>query len=89
MVKRAFTESPILQHFDVEKPIILQTDANGFAMAEILNQFDNLGVPRPTTIYPRKCTPRQAKYDTYDRELLAIVASMKQWRHPREVFPVN
>jgi hypothetical protein len=25
----------------------------------------------------------------YDRELLAIVASMKQWRHPREVFPDN
>jgi hypothetical protein len=25
----------------------------------------------------------------YDRELLAIVASMKQCRHPREVFPDN
>jgi hypothetical protein len=32
-LKRAFTEAPILQHFDAEKPITLQTDASGFAIA--------------------------------------------------------
>jgi hypothetical protein len=63
-----------------------QPDASGFAIAGNLIQFDGFGV---LLIYSRKCTPRRAKYDTYDRELLAIVASMKQWRHPREVFPDN
>jgi hypothetical protein len=29
-------------------------------------------------------TPAEQNYDTYDRELLAIVASMKQWRHHLE-----
>jgi hypothetical protein len=28
-VKSAFTEAPILQHFNPEKPITLQTDASG------------------------------------------------------------
>jgi hypothetical protein len=64
------------------KPITLQTDASGFAIAGILNQFDGFGVLRPTSFYSRKCTPAEQTYDdTYDRELLAIVASMKQWRH--------
>jgi hypothetical protein len=73
-----------LQHFDAEKPITLQTDASGFAIAGILNQFDGFGVLRPTSFYSRKCSPAEQNYDTYDRELLAIVASMKQWRHHLE-----
>jgi hypothetical protein len=83
-LKRAFTEAPILQHFDPEKPITLQTNASGFAIAGILNQFDGFGVLRPTSFYSRKCTPAEQNYDTYDRELLAIVVAMKQWRHHLE-----
>jgi hypothetical protein len=83
-LKRAFTEAPILQHFDVEKPITLQTDASGFAIAGNLNQFDGFGVLRPTSFCSRKCSPAEQNCDTYDRELLAIVASMKQRRHHLE-----
>jgi len=36
-LKKAFTDAPILQHFDPQKPIILQTDTSGFAIAGILN----------------------------------------------------
>jgi hypothetical protein len=80
-LKRAFTEAPILQHFDAERPITLQTDASGFAIAGILNQFDGFGVLRPTSFYSRKCSPAEQNYDTYVRESLAIVVAMKQWRH--------
>jgi hypothetical protein len=73
-----------LQHFDAEKPITLQTDASGFAIAGILNQFDGFGVLRPTLFYSRKCSPAKQNYDTYDRELLVIVVAMKQWRHHLE-----
>jgi hypothetical protein len=80
-LKRTFTEAPILQHFDPAKPIILQTDASGFAIAGILNQYDVFGVLRPVNFYSRKCSPAEQNYDTYDRELLAIVETLKQWRH--------
>jgi hypothetical protein len=83
-LKYAFTEAPILQHFDAEKPITLQTDASDFAIAGILNQFDGFGVLRPISFYSRKCSPAEQNYDTYDRELRAIVDSMKQWRHHLE-----
>jgi hypothetical protein len=83
-LKRAFTEAPILQHFDPEKPITLPTDASGFAIACIHNQFDGFRVLRPTSFDSRKCTRAEQNYDTYDRELLAIVVAMKQWRHHLE-----
>jgi hypothetical protein len=80
-LKRTFTEAPILQHFDQAKPMILQTDASGFAIAGILNQYDGFGVLRPVNFYSRKCSSAEQNYDTYDRELLAIVETLKQWRH--------
>jgi hypothetical protein len=83
-LKRAFTEAQILQHFDVEKPITLQTNASGFAIAGILKRFNGVGVLRPTSFYSRKCTPAEQNYDTYDREFLTIRVAMKQWRHHLE-----
>ena len=70
-----------MQHFDPENPIILQTDASRFAIAGIVNQYDGFGVLRPVSFYSRKCSPAEQNYDTYDRELLAIVESFKHWRH--------
>jgi hypothetical protein len=78
---KAFTDAPILQHFDPAKPIILQTDASGFAIAGILNLYDGFGTLRPVSFYSRQCSPAKQNYDTYHRELLAIVETMKQWRH--------
>jgi len=83
-LKKAFTDAPILQHFDPQKPIILQTDASGFANAGILNQFDGFGILRPVNVYARKCSAAEQNYDTYDRELLAIVQTMKPWRQHLE-----
>ena len=80
-LKRVFTEAPILQHFDPEKPITLQTDASGFAIAGIMNQYDGFGVLRPVAFYSRKCNSAEQNYDTHDRKLLAIVESFKHWRH--------
>src|SRR5947209_18428379 len=80
-LKRAFTDAPILMHFDLNKPIILQTDASGFAIARILCQFDGFGIFRPVAFYSHKCNSAEQNYDTYNRELLAIVESFKHWKH--------
>jgi len=77
-LKRTFTEAPILQHFDPAKPIFLQTDAAGFAIAGILNQYDGFRVVRQVNLFSRKCSSAEQNYETYDRELLAIVETLKQ-----------
>src|SRR5437763_501444 len=37
-LKATFAMAPVLQHFDPEKPICIETDASGFAVAAILSQ---------------------------------------------------
>jgi len=80
-LKKAFTEAPILQHVNPQKPIIVQTNVSGFAIATMLNQYDGFGILRPVNFDSRKCSPAKQNYDTYDQELLAIFETMKQWRH--------
>ena len=37
-LKNAFSSAPVLRHFDPNKPIRVETDASGFAIAGILSQ---------------------------------------------------
>jgi hypothetical protein len=80
-LKRTFTEAPILQHFHLAKPIFLQMDASGFAIAGILNQYNIFGVLRPVNFYFWKCSQAEQKYDTNDREKLPIMDTLIQWQH--------
>jgi len=78
---KACTDAPILQYFVPAKPIILQTDANGFAIAGILDQYDAFGTLQPVNFYSRTSSAAEQNYDTYDWELLTFVEMMKQWQH--------
>jgi len=80
-LKKAFPKPPIDQHFNLAKPIILQTDPSSFAIAGILNQYDDFGIPRPVNFYLRKCSRAEQNDDRHDRELLAIVETLRQWWH--------
>jgi len=80
-IERAFTAAPILQYFDLAAPIILQMATSGFTIPGIQNQYDGFGVLRPVNFYSRKCSSAEHNYDTYDRELLAIVGTLKQWHY--------
>jgi hypothetical protein len=79
-LKRKFTEAPILATFDPQKKIVLETDSSDFAIGACLNQPDETGKMRPIAYYSRKLSPAELNYDIHDKELLAIVAAMDQWR---------
>ena len=44
-LKKAFTKTPILQHFDPECYIRIESDTSGYVIGRVLSQltFDNLG----------------------------------------------
>jgi len=56
-------------------------DASGFAITGILNQYNGFGILRPVNFYSQKCSPAEQNYATYNRELLAIVETLRQRRH--------
>src|SRR6266566_2610671 len=79
-LKQAFTTAPILQHFDPEKSIIVETDASDYVSTGILSQNDEEGKLHPVAFFSKKHTPAECNYEIYDKELLAIIRTFEEWR---------
>ena len=92
-LRLAFTEAPILWHFDPECHIWIETDVSGYAIGGVLSQLasgtspdgvvtkTDLGQWHPVAFFSRKMIPAETRYETHDGELLAIVEAFKTWRH--------
>ena len=80
-LKRRFTTAPVLRHFDPKLPIRVHTDASSFAISGILSQLHDDSQWHPVAFFSRKCIPAECNYGTPDLEMLAIVESMRHWRH--------
>lgn len=79
-LKEAFTEAPVLRHFDPDLPILVEADASDYVTAGVLSQTDESGVTRPVAYFSKRMNPAKGNYEIYDKELLAIVQCFKQWR---------
>jgi hypothetical protein len=60
-------------------PSRLETDASDLAMGATWLQLHN-GNWHPVAYYSRKLSRPEERYDVHDKELLAIVDSLKHWR---------
>ncbi len=82
-MRQTFVEAPILNHFDPERHIRIETDASGYAISRIFSQLtsDDLGQWHPVAFFSWKMIPVKTRYETHDDELLAIVEAFKTWKH--------
>ncbi|QRV82439.1 Transposon Tf2-7 polyprotein [Ceratobasidium sp. AG-Ba] len=71
-IKKRVSQDPVLIHPDPDKPFILETDASGIAIGAILSQR--------VAYLSKSYNDAQRNYDTANKELLAIVESLKHWR---------
>ena len=78
-LRQAFTKAPILQHFDPECHIRIETDMSGYAIDGVLSQLtlDNLGRWHSVAFYSRKMISAKTRYETHNGELFAIVEAFK------------
>ena len=79
-LKQRFTMAPILAHFDVRRPVIIETDALDFVLRAVLSQKDEENRLRPVAFHSRKFQPAEINYEIHDKELLAVVDAFKHWR---------
>lgn len=79
ILKQKLCEEPVLQYPDFTKPFILTTDASGAAVGGILSQGE-INRDRPVAYASRTLTDNELKYDTYEKEALAIVYCVKHFR---------
>ncbi|QRW26250.1 Retrotransposable element Tf2 protein [Rhizoctonia solani] len=79
-LKTLVTQSPVLVHSNPELPYYLETDASGVAMGAILSQRGEDNCLHPVAYMSKSFSGAKANYDTHNKELLAIIKALEEWR---------
>jgi len=69
---------PILEYFDPERPIKIETDASDYAIGALCSQPDDKGILHPVAYYSEKLKDPQRNYNIHDKELLAIIDTLRK-----------
>ncbi|KAJ3541602.1 hypothetical protein NM688_g6061 [Phlebia brevispora] len=81
-LKKAFTSAPILRIPDDVNPFRLATDASDFAIGAMLSQKDPTDqLWHPVAFYSKSLNVHERNYEIYDKELLAIIQALEEYRH--------
>ena len=74
--------APILVLLDNSRPYHVEADSSDFATRAILSQ-ENLddGKWHPVTFLSKSLSPVERNYEIHDKEMLAIVWALEEWRH--------
>ena len=75
-LKVAMTIAPALAVVDPLKPFVVETYASDKAIGAVLLQEG-----RPVAFESKKLDRAQQNYSTYEKELYAIIYTLKKWRH--------
>ncbi len=79
-LKRVVTKEPVLLFPQLDKPFKMEVDASAITIGAVLNQKGEDGKTHPVAYYSESFSAPERNYDVYDRELLAIVKALQQWR---------
>jgi len=72
-LKTAFTQAPILAHFNPNNPIVVETDASDYAIAAIISQISpDDGDIHLIAFCSHSMQTAELNYEIYDKELLTI-----------------
>jgi hypothetical protein len=77
--QRCSQKRPVLQLADSSKPYIVTCDASDIAIGAVLEQEGEHG-SHPVAYALRKLSSAEKNYPVHERELLAIVYALKEWR---------
>ena len=60
---------------------MVETDASNYVTAGIMLQLHPNDIWQPVAYFSKKMTGAECNYEIFDKELLAVVASLKEWGH--------
>jgi hypothetical protein len=79
-LKARLTSSSLLKHYLLELPTMVETDASDGVVAGILSQQHADGEWYPIAYFSKTMSSAECNYEIHDKEMLAIVKSLAQWR---------
>ena len=81
--KQILANATLLVHPDPMAQINITCDASDVAVGGVLQQYLN-GMWQPLSFFSKKLNPAATRYSAFDRELLAVYATIKHFRHNLE-----
>ncbi len=79
-LKNAVAEEPVLLFPQLTKPFEMEVDTSTITISAVLNQKGEDGKTHLVAYYSKSFSAPERNYDVYNRELLAIVKALRQWR---------
>ena len=73
--------NPVLHHPNYDKPFVLEVDTSQYATGAILYQKNEEGHLCPVGYHSHMLNEAERGYDIHDRELLAVIQGLRNWRH--------
>ena len=80
-LKSAVTSAPVLASPDNSRPFCIEADSSDFATGAVLSQ-QSLETEKwhPMAFLSKSLSPVEWKYEIHDKEMLAIIRAMEEWR---------
>src|SRR5271170_3512308 len=66
---------------DQSRPFQIESDASKYASGAVLTQLDSNGDQHPVAFLSKTFNKTERNYKIYNRELLAIIHALEEWRH--------
>ena len=78
--KQMLANATLLVHPNPSTPLNITCDASDFAVDGVLQQCSN-NVWQPLSFFSKNLSPAETRYSAFDRELLAVYATIRHFRH--------
>lgn len=79
-VKALLLNDTLLRHYSPFKKTRMETDASDGVVAGVLNQLQDNGQWHPVAFFSKTMQPAEMRYEIHDKEMLAIIRSLNEWR---------
>ena len=70
----------VLAYYSPYRVTRMETDASDGVVAGVLSQLQDDGLWRPVAFYSKTMSGPQMNYDIHDKEMLAVIYGLKEWR---------
>ena len=78
-LKKELLRAPLLGYFDPTKRLVIKTNASDHTTASIISQEIERGL-QPLGFMSKKMTSAEQNYTITEKEMLAIIQAVKEWR---------
>src|SRR6266540_5131917 len=81
-LKQSVTAAPVLISPDSTRPFRIEANSSNFATGAILSQVSAEDKKwHPVTFLSKSLSPIERNYEIHDKEMLAIIQALQEWRH--------